>query len=161
MQKMISNIKKASLIILLPALIMLSCNQNQDKKSTTSKEEEAASTQIETPDSISAIITKLDQQIMVTHDEVMPKIGLVLSLRRNINAKIDSCPNKACKEALQEISYALTKADADMMQWMRTYQTPQGKDTAIQYLENQQKEITRVKSQILQSIQSAKKAVSY
>jgi hypothetical protein len=48
-----------------------------------------------------------------------------------------------------------------MMQWMRTYQTPQGKDTAIQYLENQQKEITRVKSQILQSIQSAKKAVSY
>lgn len=148
--------------LLLISTLLISCTQNQSNgeatKEATKSETTSNANPTETTDSIAATIALLDQNIMVTHDEVMPKIGLVLSLRRNINAKIDSCQTETCKEALQEISYQLTKADADMMQWMRTYQTPQGKDTAIQYLKNQQQEIDRVKSQILQSIEAAKKA---
>lgn len=142
------HIKNSTLLLIILALI-ISCNQNQNQEVITINEE---------TDSLAAIIANLDEQIMITHDEVMPKIGLVLSLRRNINAKIDSCRTKSCKEELQKLSYALTKADADMMQWMRSYQTPQGKDTAITYLQNQQTEIDRVKLQILQSIEAAKKA---
>ena len=141
------HIKNSTLLLIILALI-ISCNQNQSQEVITINEE---------TDSLAAIIANLDEQIMVTHDEVMPKIGLVLSLRRNINAKIDSCRTKSCKEELQKLSYALTKADADMMQWMRNYQTPKGKDTAITYLQNQQTEIDRVKLQILQSIEAAKK----
>jgi hypothetical protein len=141
------NLKNSTLLLIILALI-ISCNQNQSQEVITINEE---------TDSLAAIITNLDEQIMITHDEVMPKIGLVLSLRRNINAKIDSCRTNHCKEELQKISYALTKADADMMQWMRNYQTPHGKDTAITYLQNQQIEIDRVKQQILQSIDAAKK----
>lgn len=97
----------------------------------------------------------LEQQIMETHDEVMPKIGKVLDLRKRVNLKLDSCLNKDCKENLQKVSYQLTKADADMMNWMHQYQKPLLSDTAIVYLKNQQVKIEQVKVQILSSIIAA------
>lgn len=103
----------------------------------------------------------LEQQIMETHDEVMPKIGKVLALRKQINLKMDSCGNKDCQEMLQDISYKLTKADADMMKWMHQYQKPLMSDTAFVYLKNQQVLIEQVKVQILSSIIAADFILNY
>jgi Holliday junction resolvasome RuvABC ATP-dependent DNA helicase subunit len=100
-------------------------------------------------------IKQLDQEILAIHDEVMPKIGQVLDLRKKINVQLDSCNNQAGKDTLQKISYALTKADADMMHWMHHYQMPQGTDTAMVYLQKEQKNIEAVKEQINSSILAA------
>ncbi len=98
----------------------------------------------------------VDKQIMDTHDEVMPRMGEVLRLRKKIQAKLDSCLSPTCSDTLNQLSYALTKADADMMKWMRAYKKPEAGDTALTYLNTQLKEIELVKTQILEGIAHAK-----
>ena len=106
-------------------------------------------------------VANIEQQIMFTHDEVMPRISKVLSLRKQVNMRLDSCSNITCKEGLQNISYQLTKADADMMKWMHQYQKPLVNDTVIFYLKNQQLMIEQVKVQILNSIIAADSILKY
>ena len=85
----------------------------------------------------------------------MPNISKVLSLRKRIQHTIDSfaLPNQLAH--LQQVSFALTKADADMMNWMRSYQIPMKSDTAIAYLIAQETEITRISNAIYESIRLA------
>jgi len=138
------------ILFLLWTLLMLSCGNEGGKNSAGEKVD------LGRLDSVKI----LDQTILKTHDEVMPKIGLVLSLRRRINARIDLTNSGAEKDALQKISFALTKADADMMKWMRAYQKPLGLDTALSYLSGQVKEIDKVKMQILSSIELAQQELN-
>lgn len=102
-----------------------------------------------------AEIESRDSLIMHLHDEVMPNISKVLSLRKRIQHTIDSIalPNQLAH--LQQVSFALTKADADMMNWMRSYQIPMKSDTAIAYLIAQETEITRISNAIYESIRLA------
>lgn len=99
---------------------------------------------------------QLDKEIMRVHDEVMPRIGEVLSLRKQIQQQLDSCHNPQCQDTLNKLSYSLTRADAHMMQWMRAYRMPQDNDTALQYLMQQQAEINSVRTDILSGIENAK-----
>jgi hypothetical protein len=97
----------------------------------------------------------LDKEVMQIHDEVMPKMGKVLTYRKRINNKIDSCSNQACKDSLQPISYALSKADEDMMQWMRNFERPEGLDTAEAYLTVQKQEIEKVSALVEEGLKNA------
>jgi hypothetical protein len=101
----------------------------------------------------------LDQQVMKVHDEVMPKMGKVLELKKQINQKIDSCATQGCKDSLQKISYMLTKADEDMMQWMRAFERPAGLDTAVQYYKGQMEVVVKVKQEVEQGIAAAEQAL--
>jgi hypothetical protein len=85
----------------------------------------------------------------------MPKIAKVLALRKRIQHKIDSVTSTNNLSHLQTVSYALTKADAAMMNWMRSYQIPAKSDTAIAYLKAQEIEINRISAAIYESIQLA------
>ncbi|MCG9880562.1 MAG: hypothetical protein MH472_08185 [Bacteroidia bacterium] len=100
-------------------------------------------------------IERKDSLIMGIHDEVMPKIAKVLSLRKQIQYKIDSAKQNTHLEHLQSVSYALTKADADMMHWMRAYQIPMSSDTALSYLNKQEQEIKAISAAIYESIRVA------
>jgi|688.fasta_scaffold116849_3 hypothetical protein len=102
-----------------------------------------------------AEIEKLDSAIMQVHDAVMPKIAKVLSLRKQLQNKIDSGLVSAQKEQFEAATYALTKADAAMMQWMRNYQIPLKSDTAIIYLQQQVLEMNEISEAIYQSIRVA------
>lgn len=126
--------KVSAFYTLFCLLILLACGNN-----TKQKELEA-----------------IDKQIMATHDEVMPRMGEVLRLRKQIQSKLDSCQTAACSDTLNKLSYALTKADADMMKWMRAYKKPEVNDSALVYLQNQSREIDLVKKQILDGISQAK-----
>ncbi|MFY8190641.1 MAG: hypothetical protein ACOVK9_06720, partial [Bacteroidia bacterium] len=94
-------------------------------------------------------------RIMLIHDKAMPKISKVLLLRKLVQQKIDSCQNSIECNQWQAASYELTKADAQMMDWMRKYQKPLGKDTALSYLANQEQIITKVSLDINSSISVA------
>jgi chlorite dismutase len=100
-------------------------------------------------------LESMDQQILQVHDEVMPKIGKVLSLRKKVNGLLDSTSDSFTKDTLQKMSYQLTRADADMMSWMRTYKKPEVSDTAMVYLAQQFAEILLVKDEINSSIEKA------
>jgi hypothetical protein len=100
-------------------------------------------------------IEELDARIMRIHDEAMPKISKVLSLRKLVQQKIDSCQNSLLCDQWQEASYQLTRADAQMMDWMRKYQKPLAKDTALSYLTNQEQIISKVSLDINTSISLA------
>jgi hypothetical protein len=98
----------------------------------------------------------LDKEVMALHDEVMPEMGKVLTCRKRINQLIDSCANAACKDSLQKVSYMLTKADEDMMQWMRNFEHPEGLDTAEAYLLSQKQEMEKVKIEVTEALAKAK-----
>ncbi len=106
-------------------------------------------------DNSSSEIKELQSRIMATHDYVMPMIGKVLHLRKQVQNLLDSCTSADCGDSLQAITYNLTKADADMMNWMHSYKEPIGQDTALKYLKNQEVAIAQVKEQILTSIEAA------
>lgn len=99
-----------------------------------------------------AEIEKLDSAIMQVHDAVMPKMAKVLSLRRQLQNKLDSGIVVAQKKQFEAATYALTKADAAMMQWMHNYQIPLKSDTAIIYLQQQVLEMNEISEAIYRSI---------
>lgn len=99
----------------------------------------------------------LDDKIMQIHDEAMAKSSLVLSLKKEINNKIDSIENGAFKDSLLAISSHLYKADRNMLDWMHGYKTPNLKaDSAEKYLTNQLIEINKVYRLTFESIKEAK-----
>ncbi len=101
-------------------------------------------------------IEHLEKTVMAVHDEVMPKMGTVISLRTEINAKADSCRDAGLKDSLQRIAGQLSKSDADMMGWMHQYQRPGMHDTAVYYLQYQLFLISRLRDEINSSIDNAK-----
>lgn len=100
-----------------------------------------------------------DAEVMALHDEVMPKMGKLLNLRKQINAKIDACNTPGCKDSLQAISFMLTKADEDMMQWMRAFERPGNSDTALSYLENQKARMLEIKELTQRGMDAAEAAL--
>ncbi|MDP1727150.1 MAG: hypothetical protein Q8M15_10240 [Bacteroidota bacterium] len=100
-------------------------------------------------------IDEREQAVLKMHDEVMPKMSKVLSLRKQLNAQIDTCKNQAWKDSLQQLSYQLTKSDLDMMAWMHQYQKPGLHDSSIVYLERQLELIAELKRQVYSSIENA------
>jgi hypothetical protein len=65
---------------------------------------------------------------------------------------LDSGLVSAQKEQFENATYALTKADVAMMQWMRNYQIPLKSDTAMIYLQQQVVEMNEISQAIYQSI---------
>ncbi|MBC7384147.1 MAG: hypothetical protein H7296_14370 [Bacteroidia bacterium] len=100
-------------------------------------------------------IEQLDREIMTYHDQAMPKMGKILSLRKQINQQIDTCEDEMMKYTLQQLSYQLTKADLDMMKWMHEYRTPGIHDSSIHYLAKQREQIKMVRDQIFSGIEKA------
>lgn len=99
----------------------------------------------------------LDDKIMQIHDEAMAKSSLVLSLKKEINDKIDSVSDGVYKDSLLAISSHLHMADRSMLDWMHGYKTPNLKaDSAEKYLTNQLAEITKVYKLTFESINEAK-----
>lgn len=98
-----------------------------------------------------------EQTVLKMHDEVMPQMSRVLSLRKQLNAQIDTCKNQKWKDSLQHLSYQLTKSDLDMMAWMHQYQKPGLHDSSIKYLDKQLEMITELKRQVYSSIENAEK----
>ena len=106
-------------------------------------------------------IKKLDTEIMQIHDEVMPKMGKVLSSRKQIQSIIDSTRDVQKLDKLQSISYKLTRADKGMMEWMRNYRLPDAEpDSILKYLEAQKAEVEMVKADINSGLELAERAIN-
>lgn len=115
-----------------------------------------------------AQVEKLEKEVMMIHDAVMPKMGELVALESAISTKItltdsllqitpnDSSLNRTLRQSL-DLASQLKKADEGMMSWMHEYKgdslkklpTPQ----AIQAFTQEKIKIEQVSDDMLKSME--------
>ena len=107
----------------------------------------------------------LAKEVIAVHDEVMPKMSELMSLKKNVRQTSDSITVKATEGFEQkvgeaaEIITALEAADKGMMDWMHSYNGGQGlyeHDAIMEYLGAEKVKITKVKEDMLSAMDRAK-----
>jgi len=111
---------------------------------------------------------KLEKEVMMIHDAVMPKMGELVSLESAISKRIallnsithDTSAQSSLKKALQ-LSSQLKKADDGMMDWMHRYKGDSLKklapSEAVKALTHEKINIEQVSDDMLKSIEEAQK----
>jgi hypothetical protein len=99
----------------------------------------------------------MDEKIMDIHDEVMPKMGELYRQKKRLTQKLDS----ATTEQKQKIELAIQELDSAMTGmnvWMRQYE-PDSADVekAEEYFDGEMKKVSKVKDDILKSLDDASK----
>ncbi|MEP2024012.1 MAG: hypothetical protein ABJH98_06365 [Reichenbachiella sp.] len=108
----------------------------------------------------------LFEQVMLVHDEVMPKMGNLRALASELSGKADSLAldslndNSSEIQQLRNLSKNLKDANEGMMEWMRQFEqlregTPHGE--VMEYLNEQRKSIQKVREDMLNSKDEAEK----
>ncbi|MDW3210234.1 MAG: hypothetical protein R8N23_10220 [Reichenbachiella sp.] len=108
----------------------------------------------------------LFEEVMLMHDEVMPKMGNLRALSAELSQKADSLALDSLVDysskvnEMRNLSKKLKDANEGMMEWMRQYEqveegTPHGE--VMQYLLEQHKLIKKVRDDMLNSKDEAEK----
>ena len=96
-------------------------------------------------------------EVMAVHDEVMPKMDDIMSLKSSLDSAIKVSPDSAKAKKLYS---ALDVADNQMMDWMENYdsESVKGKseEQISKYFADQKTRITEVKVLTVKSIEEAK-----
>ncbi len=96
-------------------------------------------------------------EVMAIHDEVMPKMDEIMSLKSSLDSAIKISPDSAKAKTLYS---KLQLADDGMMDWMENYDSESVKDKSEveieKYLNDQKIKITEVKVLTDKSIEEAK-----
>ena len=142
------SIKKLIFPILSLLLILSSCT-NTDQKPAT--------------DSSTTAPPKIDEaykSVMAVHDEVMPEMGTIHRLRKQMGEKMsneNSTPED--KDLATKMVDRLDAADEGMMSWMAEFKMPkEGTEEAkLEYLKDQQLKVDKVSKDMFSAIADAKK----
>ena len=96
-------------------------------------------------------------EVMAVHDEVMPKMDDIMSLKSSLDSAIKVSPDSV---KAKELYSALDMADNQMMDWMENYdsESVKGKSEVeiSKYFANQKTKIKEVKILTDKSIEEAK-----
>lgn len=147
-----------SLLLVLVIFASLSCSKPGDHSSMN---HDTAQNMEEGPNQA------LYNQMMDIHDEVMPSMGEIMSLKRKLQEQIAKSPDMVVerKQELENIISNLDSASNSMMRWMhRIHEFSPLADSvdqekAREYLESEMEEIKKVKELINTSIDKAKSEV--
>lgn len=110
----------------------------------------------------------LETEVMAIHDEVMPRMGEMNELKKQLQTRIDSISSvetDSIKEGLDQLMQAhksVTAANDAMMDWMHNYDSDREGMSAEEvkaYLEKEREKIQQVKEEMLSSIQNASELV--
>lgn len=110
-------------------------------------------------------VEKLKAEVMAIHDEVMPEMGTLMNLQKELKDKISDLDttDKSMADSLRRLVKQLEEADEAMMQWMRNYKDPspeRSEKEALEYLESKKESITEVKNKINTSKAAAQAALN-
>lgn len=98
----------------------------------------------------------LEQEVMAVHDEVMPKLGELNKDRKSLQTILKTTTDDTKKAELLTAISALEKADDGMMDWMSDWKVPNEPTEQKAYLEKEMIRITKVKTDMLESMKNAK-----
>jgi len=108
-------------------------------------------------------VEKIRKEVFAIHDEIMPEMGSLMGLKREIKNKVhllDSLGIDTDVDKLSAITQELDEADEAMMQWMRDFKDPTEETSeveALKYLEQELKNIKKVRDKFDSSKEKAKK----
>lgn len=108
-------------------------------------------------------LQQLKGDVMVIHDEVMPKMGELRKTRMALEALADSIAvsDSARAETLNSLASDIAEANEGMMQWMRAYEPEfEGTDEEIEaYLNEQKIAVEKVRDDMNESLESGQEAL--
>lgn len=110
----------------------------------------------------------LAKEVIGIHDEVMPRMGELVKLRKQLKEKINEWTADSAGHASQIANFShrvadLDSADKAMMDWMHEYNGGQGiydHEEIMAYLNEEKVKITAVKDFMNASMESAKKSLA-
>lgn len=99
---------------------------------------------------------KLYDEVMVVHDDVMPRMSEIHKLKKSIRNEWKDSSKESYAEAMQLIK-ALEDADESMMNWMSEFKVPKeaSDEATTAYLNEQKVKITAVSDEMNTSIAKA------
>ncbi len=106
-------------------------------------------------------------KVMAIHDEVMPKMGQVMKLKKQILQKADESSDSTEVNELRDLASDLDKANDGMMVWMRQWSKSANphieEKTDVEsrkaFFASQMEKVTQVKTDINSSISKAEEAL--
>lgn len=98
----------------------------------------------------------LEKEVMAIHDEVMPKLGELNKLKRNLSKQLPDIQNEPLRSEVLQIITDLENADEGMMTWMSEYKIPSDESSKTEYLTKEKESIQKVRKDMLSSIAKAK-----
>ncbi|MFY0593492.1 hypothetical protein [Roseivirga sp.] len=106
-------------------------------------------------------------KIIDVHDEVMPKLGEVMNLRKQVLAKSQEANDEAAAADLRDLAAELEAARKGMMTWMNDWSKTSkehvngvtSEEAQKSYFAAEMKRITKVKEDINSAITSAKEVL--
>lgn len=99
------------------------------------------------------LINEMHDEIMVVHDEVMPKMTDIYKLRKNLQKQTDP----QTKEARDAAVIKLDEAEEAMMAWMSQYKKPKASQEDFElYLDAQLLSVSKMKKTMLDALAIAK-----
>ena len=140
-------------ILLVVSILALSCGQKQGDH--TEPDHGAGDTTEQEGNQA------LYDEVMKIHDEVMPKMNDLYTLKEELKKQITGTTEMA-EEKKKEIEQTISKLDSaseGMMVWMRNFNPlpdSLGEEQAREYLENEMEKVKKVKEDIQEALEQAK-----
>ena len=102
-------------------------------------------------------VQKLHDEVMEIHDEVMPEMGTIHKLKKQLKAKLSDKAYEVNKEDFENNIQALDYADDQMMEWMHQFKMPkkESDENLLKYLEDQKVKISKVNQDMRTAIKNA------
>lgn len=116
-------------------------------------------------------VANLEKEVLGIHDEVMPKMGEIMALKKGLSqkiAKLDSLQQEGAssttlaqeRQQALDLSTRLTRADSLMMGWMHEYKGDSAKalpvGQALEYFRLEKEKMVTVQEATTTSIQEAR-----
>lgn len=99
--------------------------------------------------------SSLEAEVIAIHDEVMPKMGDIHMAKKKLRVILGNTTHDSLKTEILTLISDLEKADEGMMDWMHNWNVPESEPELTSYLIKEKEKITKVKVDMLSSIESA------
>ena len=97
----------------------------------------------------------LEKEVIAIHDEVMPKMGAIHLAKKKLRKVLSSSTDSLQKSNVLQMIADLDDADEGMMTWMADWDVPSEEPQKTKYLLQEKEKITKVKVDMLTSLQNA------
>lgn len=104
--------------------------------------------------------TNLEAEVIAIHDEVMPKMGDIHLAKKDLKKILTSSVDDSTKAEILNLLSNLENADEGMMEWMHNWKVPESEPERTDYLLKEKDKITKVKSDMLNSLEAAKNYIA-
>lgn len=106
-------------------------------------------------------VQKLYDEVMVIHDEVMPEMGTIHKLKKQLKKILNDPDITIDAEDVKNNIQALDVADDAMMDWMHQFKVPKdvSDQVKLDYLKDQKKKMSKVNVDMKTIIKNAQNAI--